>query len=48
MFATCKENEVSFRWLKHVNCKTVKIKNIIFGKVLTKTYVDTVDNRLII
>jgi len=34
VFSTCKENEVSFRWL--INYKSVKIKNINFGKIKKK------------
>ena len=34
VYSTCKENEVSFRWL--INYKSVKIKDIIFGKLVEK------------
>ena len=38
VFSTCKENEVSFRWL--INYKSVKDKkNIVFGKLVEKKLV---------
>ena len=48
VFSTCKENKVSFHWL--INYKSVKDNEYYFREtyVLNKTYVDTVDNQLII